>query len=233
MRKIIACLVLILLFASAGFSQPERPDIIGKKIKSVTRTIFENTDTANKEVYKFVFAKSGDDSLQYFNDKLAFRFTAEHDNKGRVLKLVRHDSRGNEDEWHMYTYNRDGSYAIEIMAHGAGTISLATYDKNHWLMEEEIESSYSMIYQRTASGKTQKIFRKEKGKSSELIAVFYFDKNVLAIKGEGTAEGGGAVYFKYNDKGLPIEIKTITGEKKSEQTTETTLLDYEYYEEKN
>lgn len=233
MREITACFVLIFLFASSCFSQPERSDIIGKKIKSVTKTIFENNDTTNKEVYKFVFSRAGDDSIQYYNSELSFKFTAKYDTKGRVSELGRYDAKDRQDEWHTYVYNRDGSYTIEIIAHGAGTISLATYDKKHWLMEEEIESSYSMVYRRTESGKTQKIFLKKNGKSLEEIAVFYFDKNGLAIRGEGTAEGGGSVYFKYNDKGLPIEIRTITGEKKSEQTTETTLLEYEYYEDAN
>lgn len=232
MKNITACFVLMLFWASSSFSQPERADIIDKKIKSYTKTTFANADTAKKEVYKFVFSKAGDDSIQYAGDQVAFTFIAERDNKGRVSKLTRFDSRGNEDEWHMYTYKRSGSYSIEVVAHGAGTISLATYDKNNWLMEEEIESSYSMIYERTALGKPQKIYLKKKGKSSELIAIFYFDQNGLATKGEATKEGS-TVYFRYNDKRLPVELKTVIEEKKVMKATETTLLEYEYYEDEN
>jgi hypothetical protein len=224
--------LLIILFLSVKTqSQPDRSEIIEKKIKSLTKTFILNDDTVKKEIHRFVYRTTGDDSIQFVNDNPEFKFIAENDEKGRVSQLIRYDAKGRPDEWHKYSYNRDGSYTIEIIAHGAGTISLAKYNKKHWLMEEEIESSYSLIYQRNASGRTQKILLKEKNKSStEEIAVFYFDKNGFAINGEGTTEGGNTVYFKYNDRGLTSEIKTVFGDKKTNQTTETVLLEYEFYE---
>ena len=87
---------------------------------------------------------------------LAFRFVATKDNDGKVIKLVRYDSRNQEDEWHTYKYNKNGSYSIEIMAQGAGTISLARYDKKNLCMEEEVESSYTLVYVRNAKWQNRK-----------------------------------------------------------------------------
>ena len=231
MKTIPVLIVLLLAISFSTFSQPERADIIERKIRSLTKTISNSADTTKKEVYKFVYSAGGDDSIQYVNGDPAFKFIAQPDDKGRVNQLIRFDIKGNQDEWHKYTYNRDGSYTIEVIAQGAGTISLARYNKKNWLMEEEIESSYLMIYQRNAAGKTQKILVKEKGKTTtEEIAAFYFDKKGFVTKGEGTTDGGNVVYFKYNDKGLVSEIKTIFGEKKAKQNTEIILLEYEFYE---
>lgn len=231
MKLIAACWGLIFLFSVNGFSQPERADIIEKKIKSIRKTIYQNGDSAKKDVFLNFFSTRGDDSLELYNGIISFKYIPKSDDIGRVSQLIRYDVKGNEDEWHRYNYNRDGSYTIEKIAQGAGTISLARYDKRNRLMEEEIESSYSMIYQRNASGKTQKILVKEKDKNStEVIAVFYFDKNGFSTKGEGTTEGGNTVYFKYNDKGLASEIKTVVGDKKKNQSSETIILEYEFYE---
>ena len=116
------------------------------------------------------------------------------------------------------------------MAQGAGTISLARYDKKNLCMEEEVESSYTLVYVRNANGKTEKILSKEKDNKTETIAVFYFDKNGLVIKGEGTTEGGKTVYFKYNDKRLVSEVKTVEKDENDKEQTEIVLLKYEFYE---
>ena len=116
------------------------------------------------------------------------------------------------------------------MAQGAGTISLAKYDKKNLCTEEEVESSYTLVYVRNASGKTEKILSKGKDNETETIAVFYFDKNGLAIKGEGTTEGGKTVYFKYNDKRLVSEVKTVDKDENRKEQTEIVLLKYEFYE---
>ena len=197
---------------------------------SVTKTRYLITDSANKEVIQTFFSKAGDDSLTYYNGVLEFRFAATKDNDGKVTKLVRYDSRNQEDEWHTYKYNKNGSYPIEILAAGAGTISLAKYDKKNLCMEEEVESSYTLVYVRNANGKTEKILSKEKDNKTETIAVFYFDKNWFAIKGEGTTEGGKMVYFKYNDQKLVSEVKTVDKDENDKEETEIVLLKYEFYE---
>jgi hypothetical protein len=234
MKTVITISLLIFGVSLAVLAQPERADIIEKKIKSIKKTIFKNADSANKEIFQNYYTVNGDDSLESFNGTISFKYIAKFDDKARTDQLIRYDINGKEDEWHKYKYNKDGSYSIEKIAQGAGRISLAQYNKKNWLMEEEIDASYTMIYQRNAAGKTQKILVKEKDKTgTEVVAAFYFDKNGFATKGEGTTEGGNIVYFKYNDKDLANEVKTVFGDKKTKQTTETILLEYEFYGDKN
>ena len=216
-----------------AIAQVERSDIIERKIKAVTKTTFYNTDTLNREVIKTFFSRSGDDSLSYYNGVLTFRFVATRDNEGRVVKLVRYDPENREDELHTYKYNKNGSYSIEIISQGAGTISLAKYDKKNLCMEEEIESSYTLMYVRNANGKTEKILSRQKDNKTETIAIFYFDKNGLPVKGEGTTEGGKTILFKYNDWKLVAEAKTIGRDENNKELVETVLLAYEFYEGQN
>ena len=210
------------------YSQVERADIITNKIQLVKKTIYTNNDTAKKVVIHNYFSKAGNDSLQIYNGDTVFRFVPKIES-GRVSELVRIDSKKREDEWHMYKYNQNGSYSIEVLAHGAGQISLAKYDKRNWLMEETIDASYTLVYVRNANGKTEKMLSKEDGKT-ETIAIFYFDKNGLATWGEGTTEGGKKIYFKYNDKKLVSEVKTVGKNEDDKVETEIMLFEYEFYE---
>ena len=228
--KQITFLIVPFFISVISFSQFERSDIIEKKISSVTKTRYLMTDTANKEVIQTFFSRAGDDSVTYYDGILTFRFVATKDKDGKVNQLVRYDSRNREDEWHTYKYNKNGSYSIEIIANGAGTISLAKYDKKNLCMEEEVESSYTVVYVRNTDGKTEKILSKKKDNKTETIAVFYFDKSGLAIKGEGTTEGGKTVYFKYNDQRLVSEVKTVEKDENDKEQTEIVLLKYEFYE---
>ena len=228
--KQITFLIVPFFISVISFSQFERSDIIEKKISSVTKTRYLMTDTANKEVIQTFFSRAGDDSVTYYDGVLTFRFVATKDKDGKVSKLVRYDSRNREDEWHTYKYNKNGSYSIEIKAHGAGTISLAKYDKKNLCMEEEVESSYTLVYVRNANGKTEKILSKKKDNKTETIAAFYFDKSGLAIKGEGTTEDGKTVYFKYNDQRLVSEVRTVEKDENDKEVTEIVLLDYEFYQ---
>ena len=126
--KQIIFLTISFFISIISFSQFERSDIIERKIRSVTKTTYLSTDTTNKEVIQTFFSREGDDSLTYYNGVLEFRFVATKDIDGKVTKLVRYDSQNQEDEWHTYKYNKNGSYSIEIMAHGAGTIVLLKYE---------------------------------------------------------------------------------------------------------
>jgi len=230
MKPLLVYEALFFFVSINCFSQIERADIIERKIKSVKKTFYENGDTANKYVIQSFYSRAGDDSLEFYNGELSFKFIATYNESGKVSKLVRVDSKNGEDEFHMYTYNKNGSYSIEIIAKGAGTISLAKFDKSNLCMEEEIESSYTLVYVRNAKGKTEKILSKEKDNKTETIAVFYFDKNGFAIKGEGTTEGGKTVYFKYNEKKMLAEIKTIGKNEDEKEETEIIILEYEFYE---
>ena len=221
-------MAVYIIISLTAFSQIERSVIIANKIKAVTRTFYYDNDTTKKEVIKNVYSITGDDSLEYHNDELAFWFVAKKDAGGRVMELSRHVKEG-PDELHTYKYNKNGSYSIEIVAHGAGRISLATYDKKHLCMEEEIDASYTLVYVRNANGNTGKILSKEKDNKTETIAVFYFDKKGLPVRGEGTTEGGKTIYFKYNDRKLVTETKTV-GKENGLEKTETVLMEYEFYE---
>ena len=228
--KQVFFLVISFFISTIGFSQFERSDIIERKIKSVTKTRYYTSDTTKKELIQTFFSIAGDDSVTYYDGVLAFRFVAAKGKDGKVTELVRYDSKDREDEWHKYKYNKNGSYSIEILAAGGGRVSLAKYDKKNFCMEEEVESSYTLIYVRNAEGKTEKILSKQKDNKTETIAVFYFDKNGLAIKGEGTTEGGKTVYFRYNDKRLASEVKTVEKTETNKGETEIVLLQYEFYE---
>jgi len=222
-------LILILIFSSVElFSQPERADIIDYKILSVRKTVFENDDSSSNYVMQDFYSKAGDDSLELYNGVLSFKFIAEQDDNGRVTKLTRYDEKARVDEIHIYKYNKDGSYTIEIIAHGAGTISLAKYNKKNWCMEEEIESSYTLVYLRNAAGEKEKILLKKDNNKTETIAEFYFDKNGHAYKGIGITEGGKTVTFKYNDKGLVSEIRTEGKDENGKNEIETVLIAYEF-----
>jgi hypothetical protein len=64
-----------------------------------------------------------------------------------------------------------------------------------------------LVYVRNANGKTEKILSKDKDNKTETIAVFYFDKTGLAIKGEGTTEGGKTVLFQIQRSTFDIRSK--------------------------
>src|SRR6188768_208111 len=102
--KQVVFFIVSLCISISSFSQFERSDIIERKIRSVTKTRYLITDSANKEVIQTFFGRAGDDSLTYYNGILQFRFVATKDNNGKVVKLVRYDSRNQEDEWHTYKY---------------------------------------------------------------------------------------------------------------------------------
>ena len=224
---------LILFFSTNCFAQFDRVNIIENKVRSIKTTTYIQDDSLNREVVQHIYSKAGDDSVIFFNGILSFKFVATTDATGRVSQLERFDTTDRSDEFHLYKYNKNGSYSIEIIAQGAGRISLAQYNKKNICMEEEIDASYTLVYVRNTNGKTEKILSKEKDNKTETIAVFYFDKNGLATWGEGTIEGGKKIYFKYNNKKLVSEIKTVGKNEDDKDETEIILLEYEFYENPN
>ena len=224
---------LIFFFSTNCFAQFDRVNIIENKVRSIKTTTYIQDDSLNREVVQHIYSKAGDDSVIFFNGILSFKFVATTDATGRVSQLERFDTTDRSDEFHLYKYNKNGSYSIEIIAQGAGRISLAQYNKKNICMVEEIDASYTLVYVRNTNGKTEKILSKEKDNKTETIAVFYFDKNGLATWGEGTIEGGKKIYFKYNNKKLVSEIKTVGKNEDDKDETEITLLEYEFYENPN
>ena len=221
---------LFFFFSINCFAQFDRVNIIENKIRSLKTTTYMQGDSLNREVVQHLYNRAGDDSVIFINGILSSKFVSTTDATGRVSQLERFDTTGRRDELHLYKYNKNGSYSIEIIAQGAGRISLAQYNKKNICMEEEIDASYTLVYIRNANGKTEKILSKEEGNKTETIAVFYFDKNGLATWGEGTIEGGKKIYFKYNDKKLVSEIKTVGKNEEGKGETEVILLEYEFYD---
>jgi hypothetical protein len=201
---------LVFFFSINCFAQVERGLIIENKIRSVKTTTYMQGDSLNIVVVQHLYCKTGDDSIIFFNEKLSFRFVATTDATGRVSQLERFDSKDRSDETHIYSYNK--------------------YDKRNFCMEEEIDATYTLVYVRNVNGKTEKILSKDKENKTETIAVFFFDKNGMVIRGEGTTDGGKMVYFKYNEKKLISEIKTIGTNEDGKEETEIMLIEYEIYE---
>ena len=221
---------LVFLFSINCFAQFDRVNIIENKIRSIKTTTYLQGDSLNREVEQHLYSKAGDDSVIFINGALSSKFVATTDATGKVSKLERFDTAGRNDELHLYKYNKNASYSIEIIAHGAGRISLTQYNKKNICMEEEIDASYTLVYVRNANGKTEKILSKGKDNKTETIALFYFDNNGLVTWGEGTTDGGKKIYFKYNDKKLISEIKTMGKNEDDKEETEIMLLEYEFYE---
>jgi hypothetical protein len=94
---------------------------------------------------------------------------------------------------------------------------------------EEVTDFERLVYQRNASGKTEKIFLTEKYKKTEVITIYHYDKKGLLVNEDKTKEGK-AIYIRYNDKGLVSEMKMVSEEKKGKRHIETNLFEYEFYE---
>ena len=213
-----------------SYSQSTRADIIAKKINAITEIYWENDSTQKIEIKNYYSIK-GDDSLEFYCGKISFKYIPELDSKGRVIRLDRYDAQDRLDELHIYKYQNDGSYSIELVAHGAGTISYAKYDSRNRCLEDEIDGTYKIIYTYNKLGKLEKVFYKEKNKKAKLMGVLTYDQYGLAVKGEGFGEEKKLAYFKYNNKGLISEMKTVYKDKMGKEQSHIVFFEYEYYEE--
>src|SRR6476659_148051 len=144
--KVLFLIFVLSFCASKIFSQPTRADIIAHRIKSIT-TISWEADSTQKAEIKNYYSRKGDDSIEYYNGVVSLKFVPEFDSQKRVSKLVRFDSKEREDELHIYEYYKDGSYLIEKIAQGAGTISQAKYDRKNRCLEEIIEVTDKIKYE--------------------------------------------------------------------------------------
>ena len=228
MKELIIHTALILLFSINCFCQIERAAILEKKIKSIKQITYQNSDSVQKDIIQIIYGVRGNDSLELYNGVLSFKYVAKFDDKGRVSQLVRYDETEREDEWHMYKYNPDGSYSIEITK-GAGAVYFEKYDKGNLLMEEVTEFG-TAVYQRNASGKVEKIFFTEEHKKTEVIAVYYYNENGIILNENKISK---AMYIRYNDKGLFREMKMVVDEENGKKQSETTLFEYEFYDSQN
>jgi len=228
MKKLVIHIALILFFSINCFCQLDKAAILDKKIKSIKQITYQNADSAAKDIVQIIYGIRGNDSLELYNGVLSFKYVGEFDDKGRLSQLVRYDEKEEEDERHIYKYNPEGSYSIEIIAQDSGTVHFEKYDKRNLLMEEVTEFGRA-VYQRDASGKIEKIFFTEEHKKTEVIDVYYYDKNGILVNGKNKTKGGKAMYIRNNDNGLIGEMKIVSEEEADKEQGETTLFEYEFY----
>jgi hypothetical protein len=227
MKQFVLTGMLFFLFAFVGLTQPLRKDIIEKRLKSVTTTSYSNSDVKKKEV-KTYYSITGTDSVLYINDEKAFVYTPIL-NEGRIVQLRREDMSGFLDEIHLYKYDTDGSYSIETITHGAGTIELNKYTQKHDCVLTVLESTDTILFKYNSLEKIERIIKVKKGKQ-EQIAFAQFDSrgNINKVNyGERVTIGFGL--YKVNDKGLTEEIKQFAIEDKKELYMGKTNYKYEFY----
>jgi len=199
------------------------------KFKSIKQTTYQNEDSIHKDVVQIIYGVRGNDSLEFENGVLRFTYIAKFDEKVKISQLARYNiNNGEQDEWHTYKYNPDGSYSIEIIAQGARTVYSGKYDKAN-LLKEEVNEFGTIVYQRNASGKVEKIFFTEEHKNTEVIAVYYYNEKEIILN-EIRIKESKAMYFRYNDKGLINEMRMVIHEENGKKQSQTTLFEYEFYD---
>lgn len=209
------------------FSQFERVDIISKKIKSIT-TSYWAPDSSRKIETKKYYTVQGDDSLEYYCGKLSFSYKTILAGNGKVKRLERYDAVAREDELHMYKYEKNGSYSIEIVAQGAGTILFSKYDKYNKCLEQTFSGVEALHYDYDSSGKLKKIlYNKENGKPVEIASVIYNNEGFME-KIIGTDSPQQIQYFKYNNFGLVLEKKSVRNDENGKEEKQIVFYEYEF-----
>ncbi len=225
--KFIVSIFFLLLFKLC-WSQPTNREIKEHKIKSVAVTSYEE---AGKKEYtqKNYYAVKGYDSLEYFNESISFKYAPKLNKDGTVKELIRTDSKNREDEWHIYEYQKNGSYTIEIIAHGAGRIFVTDYDSEGNCISEVFSSTDdTLIYSNNLKGKIKAVHQKNEGILIE-VATSKFDANDYTIETNISGDTPLIVRYKNNDKGLPEEIKQYSKLGSEEKLIKTITYKYEFY----
>ena len=220
-------LTVLCFFHATFFAQSRREEIIIKGIKSITRSYWKS-DSSQKIEIKNYYSINGDDSIEYYCGKLSFRFEAFFSKDGRVEHLERHDAVDRIDEWHMYKYAKNGTYSIEVVAHGAGTILFSEYDRNHKCLKEEFSGVESLYYKYDNLGKLSKILYGEKKEKPKEIAAVIYNKEGLIEKIIGTEKSSQIQYFKYNASGLVSEKISVMKKEKGEEEKQIIYYEYEF-----
>lgn len=207
--KVISLLIFS-LSAFQLFAQFDRADIISKKIKSIT-TSYWTPDSSQKIEIKKYYTIRGDDSLEYYCGKLSFTFKTILGSNGKVERLERSDVVDRVDEWHMYEYKKDGSYSIEIVAHGAGTIIYSKYDKYNKCLEETFSSIETIHYEYDDAGRLKRILYNEKKEKPVEMAIVVYNNEGFIEKIIKTDDPAAFQSFKYNKFGIVSEKTQING----------------------
>jgi hypothetical protein len=219
--------VTCLFVVAYGFAQPERKDIIERKVRSITKTHWEK-DSAQKVEIKNYYTQKGDDSLEYYWGKLSFRYMTILDEKGKVAMLERYNDRENLDEVHVYEYKEDGSYSIEVVAQGAGTILQTAFDGHHRCKEVIYSGTDTLQFQFNSIGKPEKVIHKNKKDGYKIVGSFIYGNDGLLQKAESLIEQR-VTYFKHNENGLISELRSVQKNKSGEKETIFVFYSYEFW----
>ena len=209
------------------FAQPSLSEIKKFNIKSSTEISRDDTAIYSK---KIVYNIYGHDSLIYYDGKLAFYTKSEVDSGNRLKQLIFFNSRNDLlEELLIFKYRKNGSYTIEIIAHGAGLIETREYNPEHQLLKSSSSDHIETTYQYNNDGKPEKIFQKNGKEKKKLVGLTKFDENGLEFKTEVFGESPGLIFYEHNSNGLVIKIRLQP--KDLSQKEEEIVYQYEFYRE--
>ena len=187
------------------FSQPSLREIKRHKIKSTTAiSRIDSMDYSTKTVYNIY----GHDSLIFYNGELTFYSKAEADILGRIKQLIFFNGRNNAvEEVHQFIYSKDGSYKIEVIAHGAGLIYTETYNDNHQLLKSFSSDDEEIIYEYNNEGNLKKIFQKIGKEKKELVSLTLFNDKGLKSQTETFGVESSIIFYEHDSIGLVTKIR--------------------------
>jgi hypothetical protein len=209
-----------------SFSQPTIAEIKRFHIRSVVEIFKQDTTTTAK---KTVYNKYGQDSLIYYDGKLSFYSEAKVNSEDRIEHLLlfnAHNKR--EEELHLFKYKEDGSYIVEVIAHGAGLIDTEQYNSADQLLRSISSDDIETIFQYNKDGKLEKLFQQEKKGKRKLIAYTKFDGKGLEHQTEIFGEEPAIIFYEHNLQGLVTKVRMTTKEGAPKKETETSFQ-YEFH----
>lgn len=224
--KSIAPLAFCLFLTSWSLAQFERADVINNKIRSVT-TRYLVSDTGPRLETRKVYTDRGNDSLQYDDGDLSFRYVSIMGANGNLERLERYDTQDRLDELHIFHYGKDGAYSIEVVAHGAGTILRSWYDKRHRCLKQEFSGVETIHYVYDDAGRLVSLLYNKEKEEPEKIATVVYGKDGRIEKISSTVDDA-AEYFKYNAAGLVSERTTVRKNAGYKELRKTIFFEYSF-----
>ncbi|MEQ1677803.1 MAG: hypothetical protein ABL876_13925 [Chitinophagaceae bacterium] len=144
--------------------------------------------------------------------------------------MERYDAAKRLDELHMYKYEKNGAYSIEVVAHGAGTILFSKYDAYNKCLEQVFSSVETLHYEYDSLNKLKRILYNNKDeKPTEVAIVVYNNKGVIE-KIVGTGASGQIQYFKYNDFGLVSEKTSVQQDESGDEKKQIVFYEYAFWQ---
>lgn len=208
------------------FSQPTVAEIKRFHIRSVVEIFKQDTITTAK---KTVYNKYGQDSLIFYDGKLSFYSETKINSEGRIEQLLLFNGRNKrEEEFHLFKYKDDGSYVVEVIAHGAGLIDTRQYNSADQLLRSISSDDVETIFQYNKDGKLEKLFQKDAKGKQKLYAFTKFDEKGLELQTEVFGEEPAIIFYEHNQQGLVTKVRMKTKKGVPKKETETSYQ-YEFY----